>query len=402
MRFRVFPSFLVGLVFAAQVVTALPAESPESVSDAPSPAVASPAPSSEKNKLTYVGVQTLLTTYVYGLAFPLAYGADNPRVLIAAPLITAPLAFGAHLWISRQLDFTDAHLKGTSYVPTLATYAATALPLAFTNDFGNGYKTGAILGAIVYPLGLWYGYHLGDVYRSNPGQLDAKFKFALGYGFLGFITPALYFERPGDHSEDILRVGLGQSAGFAALGFAVADFYRTGPEVPSGVPLGISTHTLLGGLAGIEFAALADASSARPWIGAAVLGSSLGFTEGVLFFYPSHDSQERSLYSLLGGLGGALMGAGLQLLLYDKQASSSAQKAEWSSYLIGGTWLGYWTTYLLTMGMVEEPRKHAGVDGNEKATPIRWALNPLPAMEPVMSRGDMSWRWRVPGVSYRF
>ncbi len=362
---------------------------------------ASPGPSQAANRLAYVGYQTALSTYVYGLAFPLAYGADQPRVLIAAPLITAPLAFGAHVWLSRRLDLSDAHLKGTIYEPSLAVYGATALPLAFTHNFRDGYQIGSVLGAIAYPLGLWYGYHLGDVYQNNPRQLDTKFKFSLGYGLLGFITPTLYFEHPGDHSNDILRLGLGQSVGFAAMGQAVADFYRSGPDMAPGAPLGIATQTVLGGLAGLEGAALADASSARPWTGAAVLGASLGFTAGVFFFYPSHDTEERSVYTMLGALGGTLMGAGLELLLYDKQASDRDQKVAWTSSLIGGSWIGYWATYLLTMDMTAPDGKRAMRETRSDA-PMRWALNPLPEMEPVWSYGETAWRWRIPGLTYRF
>ena len=282
-----------------------------------------------------------MSTYIYGIAIPVAFGVDNPRLLIASPLVVAPLAFGTHLWFSRNLDFTESHLKGTIYMPTLATYAATALPLAFTRDFKSGYQLASLMGAVAYPLSVWYGYQLGETYRSHPEQIDAKWKFALGYAFVGFVTPTLYFEHPSDHSNDILRVSLAQSVGMAAVGHFVADYYPAYSDMSSGVMWGMFSHALLGAMGGMELAALYDASSLRPWLGATVIGATAGFTEGVFFFQDSHDSFDRARYGLLGMAGGAMVGTGLELIFYDSKASAYEQKVAWSSALIGGAWLGY-------------------------------------------------------------
>lgn len=364
----------------------------------------------DRKRLIYEGYQTALATYVYGLSIPLAYGVTDTRLLIALPLITAPVAFGTHLWLSRDQDFGESHLKGTTYASSMAVYAATALPLAFSSDAGDGYRVAALLGAAAYPLGVWYGYHLGDVYRSNPDQLDIKLYFALGYAFAGFVTPTLYFKHPGNSGNPTLRIALGQSVAMAALGGVVADYYRSGPNVSPGVSTGILTHAVLGGLGGLEVAALCNASSARPWIGAAVLGSTLGFTEGVFFFRSSEDSFERSFYAALGGLGGAMVGTGLGLILYDSEASSHTQKIAWSSYIIGGTWLGYGAVYYLTRGMMGTGNvgaTHPSTTLRDRVSPLhsqspQWAFNPLPVLEPVISRGDLAMRWRIPGFSRHF
>jgi hypothetical protein len=355
---------------------------------------------SNQNRLVYVGYQTLLSTYVYGLALPLAFGVTNPRFLIASPLLVAPAALGIHYWLSSDLDFSESHLKGTLYMSSLAEYAATALPMAFAGNFRDGYRGSALLGVAAYPLGVWYGYHLGDVYRSNPDELDTKFQFALGYAFFGFITPTLYFEHPGDHNDDVLRLGLGQSVGMAVLGHFVADYYQTGSGVSSGVPLGIATHVLLGGLAGVEVASIADASKARPWLGAALFGTSLGFTEGVFFFHSSQDDFDRSRLALVGTLGGAMMGTGIELLLFNSKASAHEQKIAWSSFAVGGAWLGYWTTYALTSAMTEVVSPRAQVQGSSGAP--KWAFNPLPMLAPVQSRGEWTTRWQIPGFSTHF
>ncbi len=345
---------------------------------------------------------------MYGLGVPLGLGVDEARVLVALPLITAPLAFGVHLGTMPRLDFTESHLKSTTYVPAFAVYSTTALALAFAPDAGDGFRIGSLLGAAAYPAGLWYGHRMGDAYRTKPEQIDAKILFALGYGFVGFVTPILYFESPSKNSEDVLRIGLGQSVGMGLVGHLVADQYRAGVATGSGVPLGMASHTVLGGLAGIAGAAYADASgsSLRPWIGAAIVGSTLGFTEAVYFFRDSRDSQERAQFAALGGVGGAMMGLGLQILTHDENMSSHGKKISWASFLVGGAWAGYWATYALT-GHMNETASIPESQGTRLAAtatpaPVRWELNPLPHPEMVMSRGEPASRWKVPGLTYRF
>src|SRR5690606_37760226 len=95
---------------------------------------------SAASRTAYLGYQTALSTYVYGVGVPLGLGFDSPRALIATPLIVAPLAFGVHLATTSQLDFTEAHVKASFYAPTAAVYSATALSLAFSPDAGDGYR----------------------------------------------------------------------------------------------------------------------------------------------------------------------------------------------------------------------------------------------------------------------
>lgn len=377
--------------------------------DDPAPGPRRPAPKPPRtvtggavNRTAYLGYQTALSTYVYGFGVPVGLGFDDARTLVATPLIVAPLAFAAHLSTVPRLDFTEAHVKASFYAPTAAVYSATALSLAFAPNAGDGYRIGSLIGAAAYPAGLWYGWKLGDAYRSEPDRLDHKMLFALGYGFVGLATPVLYFERPSRHSEEILRIGLGQSVGMAAVGHFIADHYRPGARASSGVPLGVATHAALGGLGGVAAAAYFDApASFRPWLGAAVVGGTLGFTEGVYFFKDSRDTKERSQYAALGAVGGAMMGLGIQILTYDDDYSSYGHKVSWASFLVGGAFVGYTATYLLTPGLTgtasAAPRR-----GAEDAEPMRWTFNPLPVREFVLSRGEPASRWKVPGITYRF
>ena len=360
-----------------------------------------PPAGSKALRSTYLGYQTALSTYVYGVGLPLGFGITEPRVLIATPLIAAPLLFGVHLATSSHLDITESHLKASMYVPTAAVYSATALSLAFTPNVGDGYRIGSLVGAGAYPLGLWYAHHLGDEYRSDPNQLDAKMLFALFYGFMGLVTPVLYFEHPSQHDEQIMRIGLGQSVGMAAVGHVMADYYAPNGAT-SGVQLGMITHAVLGGMSGVAVASYADASvSVRPWLGSALIGTTLGFTESVFFFRNSRDSQERAQYAALGSAGGMTMGLGLQILFYNGDYSAYSQKVSWASFLVGGALVGYAATYALTGHLVENASiPHRQGDDNYEAP--RWSFNPLPEPEIVMSRGEPAQRWKVPGLLYRF
>jgi hypothetical protein len=354
------------------------------------------------NRRYYIIWQTLLSTSAYGFAPALAFGDRTPRVLIAAPLITAPIAFGAHLWYAQNRPFTDAHRKGTFSLSGLALYTSYALPMAFTSDFETGFQTSVITSMLLYPAGIGLGYRQGDIYASMPGRIDTQFKFAMGFLMLGFFTPMLYYEHPDDHVETVLRLGLGQSAGFALAGHFMADYYRTGEDLPDGVPTGILTHTLLGAGTGAWMAALLNANSFRPWTGASLVGGTLGFMEGLLFFQNRYDSREKGYYSALGSLGGGLMGAGIHLLVMGDDPSTQSLKIGWTSSVLAGAWLGYATTYfLITAGMEEDRRAQGGL--NDAYSQQGWSFNPLPTPEPVLGLdGNVRTRWRVPGVSLRF
>ena len=360
---------------------------------------------SPENRMNYVIPETFLSTYV-GLSFPLSnldeWGdfPDRWRYMLATPLIVAPLAFGTHLWISRRYEFQESHTKGTTQNSVLALYCATALPIAFTENWRDGYKVGTWLGAIAYPLGIWYGYHLGDVYRNNPSMLDTKFGFAFGYGLLGMGTPFLFYDNIEDSRTQTLKAvkfGVGQSVAMAVMGHFIADFSRSGPNVPGGVPVGITTHAVLAGAVGFHIALVAEYSNWRSWVGSAVLGTAIGATEGIFFFRNSQDSRERGLFSFLGAGGGALMGAGLQLV-FNNGVGPNGKMQAWSSSVLIGAFLGYSVTYLMTRGMVDEPRKGEREDNSSS----RWAINPIPTPEPVLSMGNLETRWRLGSLTYRF
>jgi len=352
--------------------------------------------SERKNRMWYIGAQTALTTYVYGVAIPLAFDVKSARVIIATPMIAAPFAFGAHFWFAKNRPFEDAHLKGTNYLSLASLYASHALPFSIMDWDGEPYRTASILTLAAYPLGIWAGYELGDRYVNQPGRIDTQNKFALGLGALGFFSPFLYFEDLKGKGETVVRLGLGQSVAMAVGGHFLAGYYRSGENIPDGVNTGILNHTALGVGLGLEIAALADARSMRPWMGAALLGGTVGFMEGLYYYRDSYDSKERGLYNTLGGLAGTLMGGGVGLLASDDDASPYAKKALWTSLLVGGTWIGYWATDFLTRGMEDRTGK-AGASWAD-----RLAFNPLPLPEPTMRDREVYLRYRMPGLSYRF
>jgi hypothetical protein len=370
----------------------------------PDPAPAAAAPrrslaSERKNRIWYIGSQTLMSTYVYGLSVPLAFDMQGIRTKVAAPMIAAPFAFGTHFWFAKNRPFEDAHVKGTSYLSIASVFASHALPFALMSwDDATPWRMAATATLFAYPLGVYGGYKLGDSHLDQPGRIDVESKFALGFGLLGFFSPFIYYDKVNERTQEpIIRLGLGQAVAMAAAGHFLADQYRSGENIPDGVNTGILDHTALGAALGIEIAALSDASSVRPWFGAALLGGTLGFMEGLLWYKDSYDSKERGLYNSLGALAGTMVGGGFAVLAFDGGESDYAFKAGVTSLLVGGAWAGYWITNLLTLGM--EDRGAAG--------PAHWtdrlALNPVPLPEPVIIDHRMAdLRFRMPGVTFTF
>lgn len=380
---------------------------PADADTGPSQSLAKPAPASRrslssqrKNRMWYIGSQTLMSTYVYGLSVPLAFDVHSTRTKVAAPMIIAPFAFGTHFWFAKNRPFEDAHAKGTSYLSIASLYASHALPFALMSwdDAEAAWRVAATTTLFTYPLGVYAGYKLGDAHVDQPGRIDIESKFALGFGLLGFFSPFIYYEKVNERTQEpIIRLGLGQAVALATAGHFLADQYRSGENIPDGVNTGILDHTALGATLGVEAAALFDASSVRPWFGAALLGGTLGFMEGLFYYRDSYDSKERGLYNSLGALAGTMVGGGIAVLVFDGGQSDYAMKAGITSLLVGGAWAGYWITDILTMGM----------EDRGAARPAKWtdrlALNPFPLPEPVVLDHKVAdVRYRVPGLSFTF
>jgi hypothetical protein len=354
--------------------------------------------SQRKNRLLYMTTQVPLSTWVYGLSIPLALDVDNARVIVAMPLLVAPISFGAHFWFAKSHDFEDAHLEGTNYLSTASLYLSYALPFAFLDWSGDNtaYRTAAFLSLAAYPAGIWAGYQLGDRYVDMPGRVATQSNFALSFGILGFFSPFLYFEHPDDKIEDIVRLGLGQSVAFATAGHFLASYYRTGENIPGGVTIGILNHAALGAGLGAEIAALSDASTVRPWVGAALAGGTVGFMEGLWYFRQRYDTKERGYYNSVGTMAGALMGGGILILTDPGSMSPQAAKITVVSSLLGGALVGYIATDLLTRGMEERTgmTKPSWTD--------RVAVNLFPFPEAQVHNRDLYYRYHIPGVTLRF
>ena len=156
-------------------------------------------------------------------------------------------------------------------------------------------------------------------------------------------------------------------------------------------------HTVLGVGLGLEAAAVADAENPRPWIGAALLGGTLGFMEGLYYYRSSYDSQERGLYNSLGALGGTLMGGGMAYLFTDDNASGYAIKTTVTSLLVGGTLLGYVATNFLTQGMEDRTGFRESPSWTD-----RLAFNLMPMPEAQVRDREVYLRYHIPGLTYRF
>lgn len=357
-----------------------------------------------RNRILYMAWQVPVSTYIYGVSIPFALDVENPRVYWAMPLLIAPATFGAHLWFARTRTFEDAHFLGTRYLSIASTYAAYALPFAAMGDDFDAYRTAAFASLAAYPLGVWGGYALGDRYVGRPGRIETQSKFAAGLGTLGFFTPFLYYEHLDPNIESVIRLGLGQSVAFATAGHFISQYYRADEDIPGGVTTGILTHAALGAGIGLEIAALADASTVRPWLGAALAGGTLGFMEGLWYFKERYDNNERGFYNLLGTAAGALMGTGVLILTLDEDNSDYANKVLVSSLLVGGSLIGYIATDLLTSGMQDRPASAP------RSWTDRLAFNPIPVPElqsrprsgDKSGRSELYYRYRLPGISYSF
>lgn len=379
---------------------ASPAQAPardKAAAEAPArPRTAHSLSSERKNRMWYIGTQTLLSTYVYGVAIPNAYDNVSTKARVATPMIVAPFAFAGNFWFAKNRPFEDAHLKGTSYLGIGSVYASHAIAFSLIDWDSDPYRYASFASMVAYPLGIWGGYELGEKYVDRPGRIDTEQKFALGFGAMGFFSPWLYYANVNHHNEAIFRFGLGQSVVLATAGHFLADQYRSSENIPDGVNTGILDHTVLGTAAGLEVAALSDASSVRPWLGAGLLGGTVGFMEGLYYYRNSYDSKERGLYNSLGAGAGALMGGGFAYLFYDDKKSDYRNKALITSLLVGGTWLGYCAANLLTDGMEDRSgsRKRDWTD--------RLAVNLVPMPEPASRDRELYLRFRVPGVTYTF
>jgi hypothetical protein len=360
--------------------------------------------SQNRNRLLYVVTQAPLSIYVYGLSIPLALDFGNAKLAIATPLIVAPFAFGAHFWISNRVEFQESHLRGTNYLSIASLYLSHALPFAIMNlntldDVADAFRVSSFISLAAYPAGIWAGYLLGDQYVDAPGRIQTQAHFASAFGMLGFFSPFLYFERPNDHLGDIFHLGLGQSIGMAVAGHFLASFSHEGQNIPEGVTSGIVTHGSLGAGLGLTAAAIGDASTARPWMGMALAGGTLGVMEGLFYFRNRYDTQERAFFNLLGTGAGALMGGGALILAFDKDASAHSQKILFTSLIAGGAVLGYAVTDILTRGMED---RRAAVPAEEKSWSDHVALNLVPFLEPQVRDQQIYYRYRIPGLSLTF
>lgn len=354
----------------------------------------------ESKRYAYLALQVPLTTALYGGALPWALGATSPKTFIATPLVVAPFAFGAHLWVTRRFPLNQSHQLGTSYLSLASMYAGFALPGAIIDDSDTRWQVSAWTSMAVYPLGIAAGYLLGDAYSDQPERIATQSRYAMGFGLLGFFTPLLYFEDFQNNQEATWRIGLAQSVGMAGLGHFISRYQQTGPQVAGGVNMGILNHTLLGMASGLTVSAWSDAATVRPWMGGAVVGGTLGFMEGLWFFHDNQDSRERGLYSSLGMGAGALAGAGLTLLLWDTGASEYQQRVLTASLLAGGAALGYTATYLLTRGMQEALPSRQSQKGREiphSAPTWSWEFLPIPIASPEVAATGTTWKYTVPG-----
>jgi hypothetical protein len=346
-----------------------------------------------RNRLNYVLTQTAFSYYLYSVALPVAFDADPERAA-ALQILSLPAAFGTHYLIARNKDYHDAHLWSTDYFATNALALSYGLPLVLGGFNENSFRTGSILSAAAYPTSLWAGYKHGSLLLDDPGRVKLQSTFT--YASAGLTYLAGMTLGPENADEEYVRFAMGAAIGGGIAGHYLSDRYRAGEAVPGGVGGGISTHTWLGLLAGLNLAILADVESGRT-AGLLMLGgAATGFGHGLHFFKNRQDSYEQSRYNNYGTLGGMAIPLGVFLL-----AGVEPDEKVFLTAITAGAIGGYALTRQFTKNLVDKPRevKHSGHPG--------FSMNLMPTPEPYVRWDEkgttqVAMRVKVPGLAYRF
>jgi hypothetical protein len=345
-----------------------------------------------RNRLNYVLTQTAFSYYLYSIALPVAFEAD-PQRSAALQVLSLPVAFGTHYLIARGKDYHDAHLWSTDYFSTNSLILSYGIPYILMGSSENYFRTGSIVAAAAYPVSLWAGYRHGEQLLDDPGRVKLQSNVSTSSGLTAFLAAMAL--KPDHEGEAYWRLTVAGTMGAGVAGHYLSYYYRPGESVPGGVGEGILTHTLLGFVAGINLAVLAEAEDGRTATALMTLGAAAGFGEGLYYFRDKQDSYERARYSIYGMLGGAMIPTGLALLAGTEPNPKLLMTAVTAS-AIGG----YAITRHFTSHLVESPRdvKHKGHPG--------FTLDLLPVPEPYARQtpegSEIAMRLRVPGATWRF
>lgn len=344
-----------------------------------------------RNRLNYVITQTVYSMYVYSIAVPVAF--DAPDKAAAAQLLSIPVGFGTHFYLSRDKEFHDAHVWSTAYFAGSGIALSYAIPFALLGFNETAFRTGSLAAMAGYPVGLWMGYTHGDQLVDNPGRVRLQSTMAVTAAAMGFLTGMTW--TPENGGDIYGRVMVAQAAAAGVAGHYLSYSYRAHEAVPAGVGTGVGTHAILGFLGGATLAVWADLDDVRPAAALMLAGTGAGLAEGLYFFRNRYDSFEKARYDRWGAIGGAVIPLGLAAL-FGGEPDPKLLMGLTTAGAVGG----YAITYSLTSHLQESPRdvRHKGHPG------FSFDLMPVPEMyayETPEGR-EVAMRLRVPGATLRF
>jgi hypothetical protein len=264
-----------------------------------------------RNRLDYVIGQTIYSNYVYSIAAPTALDISSEKV-VAIQLLSVPIAFGSHYYLSRDKEFHDAHVWSANYFAGNSLFLSYTVPLVILGFDDNSYRTGSFVAMGAYPLSLWMAYRHGEQFKDNPGRVNLQSSMALSGLLMGYLFIPVWASFDG--GEGTGRLVMAQLVASGVAGHYASYLYRPDDVVPGGVGTGIWTHTVLGFMGGLTLLTFAETGDVRAASGILLAGTAVGFGEGLNFFRNRHDSYEKARYDAMGALGGALVPLGLAIL----------------------------------------------------------------------------------------
>ncbi len=276
----------------------------------------------------FVHNQTLLGIVLYGPSFA-ATVADRPVPAAAAYLVMAGGSFFAAAELARDLRITPGMELLATRAPLLGAAAGAAAQYAITgkNDYAAGLFFGSILGttgALTLGQRLTTGAAMASVFGA-----EAAAGLAIGTMYA--------FDEDYSNTRSRAAVGAGAAVAGMQLGAMYGSYSRY--NVTVGDVQALWTASLIGAAAGGAFVANGHPghkTSTLALLGGAVAGLVAG--DRLLVRPIDHAGGEGALVAA-AGLGGALMGGGVAVLVGSSDRFNAVTAALGAAGATGGVWL---------------------------------------------------------------
>jgi hypothetical protein len=314
-------------------------------------------------------------------------------VMTGLVLLGYPASYLGHYIYSKDKEWTDAHLAGTTYASNTM-YASALVGTGFLLglDEPDSWRIAAFSGALAYPVGLGLGYRYGERHRAEPGRVYLAQAMANQGLFTGALVPLSIATNDDMEESDVrnlFRVAAITSVAGGVGGHILGDRLFGDRPVSGGLGLGVTTLANLGLLSGFELAMITKPSSPNSLFALLLAGNTLGTLAGLKVLPERRDTRERSIYIGSGTSLGALTGLAFLIMASPKDMTPG----EVFAYPTLGAWGGYLLTTALTNDLVEtksskKAAKPQGLVGD-------FAFSPL--VVPVPSEGGTRWAW--PGLT---